>query len=87
MPMSIEIPSELQSFVQGQLASGKFANEQELVIHLLRVLEQTKEGYDAMRAGVQRSLEQADRGEISKLDFDAIEQRLCDEFDEASNRK
>ena len=40
-----------------------------------------------LRGDVRVSLEQIDRGEVREANFDAIRQRLRDEYDESGNQK
>ena len=87
MTMTVEIPDELQSLVAAAVARGRFADEQELVANILRVAVPVLDDYQRLRDDVADSMEMADRGELRKADFDQVRRRLCDEFDEAGNRK
>jgi Arc/MetJ-type ribon-helix-helix transcriptional regulator len=87
MTMTVEIPDELQSLVAAAVARGRFADEQELVADILRVAVPVLDDYQGLRDDVADSVEMADRGELRKADFDQVRRQLCDEFDEAGNRK
>ena len=87
MTMTVEIPDELQSLVAAAVARGRFADEQELVADILRVAVPVLDDYQRLRDDVADSVGMADRGELRKADFDQVRRRLCDEFDEAGNRK
>ena len=51
--MTIEIPSELQPFVQEQLQLGCFSDEQQVVTEALRLLRAERdESVDGIRAGL-----------------------------------
>ena len=80
MPMTY--PPELEQFVQQELANGRYQSEDELVIAALSVFREMKQRHDELRRDVQRSIEQADRGEVEELDIDAIKAELTEELDE-----
>lgn len=86
MSMSVEIPADLQPLLQQAIATGRYANEQELVTEVLRIAMPALAGYEQMRRDVQTSLEQIDNGQVRDADFDSVRQRLCDEYDESGNR-
>lgn len=83
MTMTIAIPSNLQNFVRHAVASGEVADEEELVTRALELYRQMSERHAALKADVQRSMAEAERGEVAKFDVDAIiahgTQRLVDE--------
>jgi Arc/MetJ-type ribon-helix-helix transcriptional regulator len=85
--MSVSIPSELQPFIERELATGKFRDEQELVAKALTLYLELQERHDELRTRVQRSLEQADRGEVAELNIESIKARLCAELDEYGQPK
>lgn len=87
MIMSVSIPSEFQPFIERELASGRFRDEQELVAKALTLYLELQERHEALRTRVQRSLEQADRGEITELNIESIKDRLCAELDESGQPK
>ena len=64
-------PPELEQFVQQELANGDYQTEEELVIDALKVFRELKRRHEQLRADVQRSIEQAERGEVHPLDTDA----------------
>jgi putative addiction module CopG family antidote len=66
--MQTLIPSDLQQFVDEELATGGYKSESELVIQALRVYRELKTRHDALRRDVELSVQQAERGEISLLD-------------------
>lgn len=87
MTMTVEIPEELQSLLAAAVASGRFADEQELVADILRVAVPVLDDYQSLRDDVADSVGMADRGKLRKADFDQVRRQLCDEFDEAGSRK
>jgi Arc/MetJ-type ribon-helix-helix transcriptional regulator len=87
MTMTVEIPDELQSLVAAVVASGRFANEQELVAEILRVAVPVLDDYERLRNDVATSVDMADRGGLREADFDQVRRQLCKEYDEAGKRK
>ena len=65
-------PPELEQFVKQELANGKYQSEDELVVDALTVFRELKQRHDELRRAVQRSIEQADRGEVEPWDIDVI---------------
>ena len=65
-------PPELEQFVQQELANGRYQSEDELVIDALTAFREMKQRHDDLRRDVQRSIEQADRGEVEPWDIDTI---------------
>lgn len=82
MSMSVEIPIDLQPLVREAIAKGHYRDEQELIAQLLRLAIPALDDYRTLRQEVQTSLEQFDAGEIREANFDALRQRLRDEYDE-----
>jgi putative addiction module CopG family antidote len=64
-------PPDLEQFVQQELANGRYQSEDELLIDALSVFREMKQRHAALCRDVQRSIEQADRGESSPLDTEA----------------
>ncbi|MBT3270340.1 hypothetical protein HN371_24570 [Candidatus Poribacteria bacterium] len=69
--MEIKLSGELAAFVKGRVAAGKNPSEEDVVEEALRALGEDELfdgivndiGIEALRAGVQESLDQLDRGE------------------------
>lgn len=72
MSMTVSIPSELQPFIEQELASGRCKSEDEVVARALLLYHEMKVRHDELRTHVQRSLKQAERGEISELDIEVV---------------
>jgi putative addiction module CopG family antidote len=81
--MSVSIPSELRPFIEQELASGKFRNETELVTAAIELYREMQSRHAELKGQVQRSLEQADRGDVAPLDMGGIKGTLCDELDDS----
>jgi putative addiction module CopG family antidote len=79
MTMSVSIPSNLQPFVEEELATGEYTSESELVAKALEVYRELKRRHHQLLEDVQRSLAQADRGGFKPLDMSAIKAKLRDD--------
>ena len=71
MVMSVSIPSNLQQFILGEVAAGAAGSEAELVAKALELYREMRSRHSALAADVQRSLAQADRGDVAELDIEA----------------
>ena len=85
--MSVEIPSDLLPAIEAAVASGVYANEQELVSDILRAVVPARGHYQQLRRDVQTSLDEIERGKVRDADFDALRQQLCEHYDESGNRR
>lgn len=72
MTMSVSIPSELQPFVQQELANGQSKSEEELVVKALVLYQEMKMRHSELRSRVRQSLEQADKGEVAEIDIETV---------------
>ena len=70
--MSTVYPPELEQFVKQEVANGTFRSEDELVISALTAFREMKLRHEELRRRVEKSLDQADRGEVEPWDMDAI---------------
>ena len=70
--MTVEIPQELEQYVQQELAKGEYQSEDELILDAVRVLRELKTRHETLRQDVQTAIAQSDRGESEPLDIDAI---------------
>ena len=76
------IPSDLEQFVQQQVATGQYHSQDEVVIAGLQILREVKCRQATLREQVQVGIDQLDRGEGIELDqnelrafFDDIQAR------------
>ena len=83
--MNVEIPADLQPKIQAAIVKGNFADEQELVAEILRVVMPVLGDYEQLRRDVQASLAEMEHGDVRDADFDAVRQKLSKEFDESGN--
>ena len=74
--ISIQLPTDLDQFVQAQVASGDFRSEQELLEAAVRLLRDRAEQKMARLSDLKRELQigidQLERGETTAFDAEAI---------------
>lgn len=69
------LPSELDQFIQQELASGRYQTEEEVICQGLRVLQERQRRLKALRGDILPALDQLDRGEGAPLDAGSIKAR------------
>ena len=70
--MSVDIPTDLQPFVQSMIAGGSFHSETEVVGEALRLLQNRQRRLEELRAEIQPALDRLDRGEYIELDDEGL---------------
>lgn len=70
--MSNAIPSDLEQFVQQQVATGEYHSQDEVVVAGLQVLREVKLRQAEFRQQVQTGIDQLDRGEGIELSHDEL---------------
>jgi antitoxin ParD1/3/4 len=70
--MTDAIPSDLEQFVQQQVAAGEYHSQDEVVVAGLQVLREVKRRQAEFREQVQVGLDQLDRGEGIELAGDEL---------------
>jgi Arc/MetJ-type ribon-helix-helix transcriptional regulator len=78
MTMTVAIPSNLQDFIQQVVNAGEARSEEELVARALELYREMRARHATLKEDVQRSLAEADCGEVSELDVEAIIARGTD---------
>ncbi|MCA9047750.1 MAG: hypothetical protein KDA89_03425 [Planctomycetaceae bacterium] len=80
--MTKSFPPELARFVESELRSGQFADENALLTAALEVYREVKLRHQDVRDRIEASQSQAQHGETAALDIDAIVAELASELDE-----
>lgn len=66
--MSISLTPELEQFIQSQIASGKYASTEEVIIAGIKLLEKTERIYkgrfEELKQEIAIGVEAAERGEV-----------------------
>lgn len=87
MTMSVEIPADVQPFIQQAIASGAYANEQEVVAEILRLAAPVLEDYRQLKALVEKSEAEGRAGLDVEADFHVVRAELRHTYDESGRRK
>ena len=70
---SVEIPPDLQQFVDRAIESGGFKSASEVVGEALRLLQQRQQRLQQLRTDIRPALKRLDRGEGIELDDDSLD--------------
>jgi putative addiction module CopG family antidote len=65
--MTIQLPQEAQQFIKQQMATGHFATEGEVVTHALHLWQKYQKQMAAIRASVQRGIDDIEAGRYTKI--------------------
>jgi antitoxin ParD1/3/4 len=79
--MSTSFSPELEELVRQELASGKYASENELLVEAVRLLAERDRRRDELRQQLQIGRNQLDRGEFTEYDDSSLRQ-FFDELQE-----
>ncbi|MHB8898286.1 MAG: ribbon-helix-helix domain-containing protein [Thermoguttaceae bacterium] len=66
--MSYSFPAELEQLVQRQLASGNYANEDEVLLEAMKALSEREALLQQWKAEIQDRIDSLDRGEGIELE-------------------
>ncbi len=75
MPSSYTLGQHFESFVQGQLASGRYNNASEVIRDALRLMEDRERRMAALDSAIARGMADIQAGRVHDLDT------VCDELD------
>jgi antitoxin ParD1/3/4 len=83
--MNIQTKLELEQIIQAQIATGRYANPEEVISKALRLLLEWEKGYqvwvEETRSKVEVAIEQLDRGE--GIDGEVVMEQLRDKLRKA----
>ena len=80
--MSISLTPELEQFIQSQIASGKYASTEDVIIAGIKLLEERERIYkgrfEELKREIAIGVEQLERGEVidGEIVFRQLEQKL-----------
>lgn len=75
MPSSYTLGQHFETFVQGQLASGRYNNASEVIRDALRLMEDRERRMTALDSAIARGMADIQAGRVHDLDA------VCDELD------
>jgi antitoxin ParD1/3/4 len=79
MPSSYTLGKHFETFVQAQLASGRYNNASEVVRDALRLMEERERRLAALDISIERGLDDTKAGRVRDLDevSDSIEAKIA----------
>lgn len=84
--MQIHLPTHLRSFIEREVASGRYENESQVIEDALERLADTPEPTMTVAEAVAESLAQLERGETRELTDDVFDQLLRQSERDAEQR-
>ena len=80
--MTRTFTAELNQFIQDELQTGGYANEDAVLTAALEVFREVRQRHAELRERVQESLTQSHAGETSLLDMNQLRQSLTTRLDQ-----
>ena len=68
----VSLPSDLTAYLNQEVASGRYASPNDVVVEAVRLHREIRDQYEQLRSQVQEAVAQADRGELRPLDVEWI---------------
>ena len=78
---TIDLPPDVQQFLQDQVADGCYRSQEELVIEALRLFRDGSRRFEEFRAQLRARVARLKRGEGIELEDDAALERFFDEIE------
>ena len=78
--MLATIPSDLEAFIQAEVASGKYASADEAVSEAVRLLQEREQQLVSLRDDIEIGMSAFDRGEVTTIRTDADREALIDDI-------
>ena len=79
------IPEELQAFIEREIGSGKYRNEEEVVSAALRLLQERERKLESLQADLLEGVSELDRGE--RLSGEEVFRELREQIAENEDQK
>ena len=70
--MSVTYPPEIQAFVNEQVSSGHFQNEEDVTVEALRLLRDFTHRHRSLQQNVRQSLDELENNEARPLNMDDV---------------
>jgi Arc/MetJ-type ribon-helix-helix transcriptional regulator len=78
MVTTVDIPSDLDSFIRREVALGAAGSEEELLIRALELYREMRQRHEELKARITQSLDDAKRGDVANLDIETTIARGID---------
>ena len=85
--MLATIPSELEAFIQSEIASGKYASADEAVSEAVRLLQERERDLETLRNEIEIGMSAYQRGEVTTIRTDADRQALIDDVQQRGRER
>ncbi len=88
--MNLSLTPELEQFIESQVAAGKYASQEEVVLAALRILAEREHIYKGrfqeLQQEIMTGVEASNRGEVvdSEIVFSQLQQKLQQRREQAS---
>jgi Arc/MetJ-type ribon-helix-helix transcriptional regulator len=80
--MTRTFPTDLNQFIQDELQTGDYADEDAVLTAALEVFREVRQRHAELRGRVQESLAQVHAGKSTPLDMDEVRQSLTNRLDQ-----
>jgi Arc/MetJ-type ribon-helix-helix transcriptional regulator len=84
--MSYAFPSKLQQLIQDELATGNYANEDDVLLHAMRALREREESLKLWRSEIQNRIDSLDCREGIDLEDEQALRALVDDVKSQGRR-
>jgi Arc/MetJ-type ribon-helix-helix transcriptional regulator len=71
MVMTLQLPEEVETFIRAEVAQGAAVDEAEFLAKAVEMYRELKASHEDLRARVNESIAQYERGEVRPLDTQA----------------
>ncbi len=71
MKVTVQLPEEMAAYLRAEIACGAAVDEADFLLNAVELYRELKSRHALLRASVQESLEEYERGEFRPLDTDA----------------
>jgi antitoxin ParD1/3/4 len=78
--MTLSFPPDLEQFVQGELASGRYESVDAVVCEGLRLLQERERRLEALRQDIDAGLDQVNRGEVIELEDEEAQRAFFEDI-------
>jgi len=79
--------SDLDHYVDAKIATGEFRSREEFFLETARVYRELEARHADLKSLVRERIDEANHGELARLDIDAIKAELARELDEHGQSK
>lgn len=82
MAMTVELPHEIAAYVRAEVAEGAAADEVQFLSKAVELYRELKTRHEDLRARIEKSSQQAERGDAAPLDTEATKAEARRRFEQ-----